>query len=104
MVFKQKRTNLCIIGVSEGEKLNRTNTKMYNLSKVSRNKQNPYLHLEMIYQVPGKIDLQWSMLWHILVKLLDFKDEEKNSQGHQVKKKSYKDKIRLASNFLEKHT
>lgn len=58
MVFKQKRTNLCIIGVSEGEKLNRTNTKMYNLSKVSRNKQNPYLHLEMIYQVPGKIDLQ----------------------------------------------
>lgn len=42
----------------------------------------------------------------ILVKLLEFKDEEKNSYGHQVKKnqKSYKNKIiRLASHFLEKH-
>lgn len=44
----------------------------------------------------------------VSLKLLDFENERKDSQGHQVKKKknqiSCKDKIiRPASNFLEKH-
>lgn len=45
-----------------------------------------YLYIKKVSWVSGIIDLKFWTLWHNLVKLLQFKNKDKNSQGLHTKK------------------
>uniref|UniRef100_A0A8D1YX70 L1 transposable element RRM domain-containing protein n=1 Tax=Sus scrofa TaxID=9823 RepID=A0A8D1YX70_PIG len=101
---KMKRTNICIIGVSEGEERQKGTEKIFQeiIAKNCHNiRKEPLTQIQEAQRVPYKINPKRNTPRHILIKLTKIKDKEKILKAAREKKQvTYKGTpMRLLADF-----
>ena len=104
-----KRTNICIIGVPEGEEREKGTEKIFQ-EIIAENFPNmgkePLTQIQEAQRVPHKINPRRNTPGHILIKLTKIKDKEKISKAAREKKQvTYKGTpIRLSADFSARNS
>ena len=92
-----KRTNIRIIGVSEGEERQKGTEKILQeiIAKNCHNiRKEPLTQIQEAQRVPYKINPRRNTLRHILIKLTKIKDKEKILKAAREKKQKHRRKSR----------